>query len=97
MLEGLKKMLGIKTVDYDQLLANGAVLIDVRTPGEFKSGHAKGSKNIPLQNLGGQMKGLKGKEVVIVCQSGMRASQAKSMLAQNGITAHNAGSWTRFR
>ena len=96
MLEKIKSMLGIKTIDYRELLDNGAIIVDVRTPQEFKSGHSKGSKNIPLQNLQGEIKTLKNKEVVLVCQSGMRATQAKSMLGQNGITAHNAGSWTRF-
>ena len=35
-------------VDYAALVKKGALIIDVRTPGEFKSGHIKGSINIPL-------------------------------------------------
>ena len=49
------------------LIEDGAVVIDVRSPQEFQSGHAKGSKNIPLQNLNGKVNQLKGKEVIIVC------------------------------
>lgn len=96
LFDRLKKAIGIESVDYAEVLAKGAVLIDVRTPSEFRSGHAKGSKNIPLQNLSSQLKKLKGKEVVLVCQSGVRAAQAKSLLKQNEIKAHNAGSWRRM-
>jgi hypothetical protein len=38
-------------VDYAQLVKNGAIILDVRTPGEYAGGHIKGSKNIPLQSL----------------------------------------------
>ena len=37
--------------NYKEMLANGAQVIDVRTAGEFKSGHIKGSINIPLSEL----------------------------------------------
>lgn len=80
-------------VDYQEKIKNGAVVIDVRSPGEFNMGHAKNSKNIPLQNLAKQAGKLKGKEVVLVCRSGARAGQAKGILTKNGITAHNAGAW----
>jgi len=92
----IKKALFGEPVDYSAILENGGVLIDVRTPSEFNSGHAKGSKNIPLQNLSNQLKKLKGKQVVLVCRSGARAAQAKNTLQNNGITAHNAGSWTNI-
>tara|TARA_B110000046_G_scaffold57595_2_gene64340 strand:- start:17337 stop:17510 length:174 start_codon:yes stop_codon:yes gene_type:complete len=55
------------------LIKDGAVVIDIRSPQEFQSGHAKGSKNIPLQNLNSKVNQLKSKEVIIVCKSGMRA------------------------
>jgi len=34
-----------------EYLQNGAIIIDVRTPQEFRAGHVKGAKNIPLQDL----------------------------------------------
>jgi len=40
-----------KSKKQDQIidmLTNGGIIIDVRNPGEFKNGHVKGSKNIPL-------------------------------------------------
>lgn len=95
-LESIKKALGIETVDYSEVLRQGGILIDVRTPTEFKSGHAKGSQNIPLQNLSSKINKLKNKEVVLVCRSGGRAAQAKGLLKQNGIKAYNAGSWRRM-
>lgn len=96
-LSKLKEIFVGEKVDYKELISNGAIIIDVRTPQEFKSGNAKGSKNFPLQSLSSNVSKLKGKEVVLVCRSGARASQAKSMLTKSGIKAHNAGAWQNLR
>lgn len=85
--------MGGETVNYKELITNGAVVVDVRTPGEFQSGHVKGSKNIPLQTLQNSISSLKNKEVILVCRSGGRAASAKNMLTKHGITAYNAGAW----
>ena len=93
-LDTIKGLFGVgPKVDYQELLSNGAMVVDVRTQQEFKQGHVKGSKNIPLQNLRNQVSKLKGKEVILVCRSGARAGQARGILSQSGITAHNAGAW----
>lgn len=84
------------SVNYKQLLDEGAVVVDVRTPGEFKSGHVKGSKNIPLQSFSQKMETLAGKKVIVVCRSGGRAAQAKNMLKSCGVEAYNAGPWQRI-
>lgn len=42
-------------VDLKQLSKDGALIIDVRTPAEFKSGHISKSKNIPLQQLSSKL------------------------------------------
>jgi len=78
---------------------NGAVVLDVRSPGEFASGHAKGSKNIPLQNINGQLNQIKkwNKPVIACCQSGMRSGSAKSILQNAGIECINGGSWTQVQ
>ncbi len=80
----------------NEALENGAVIVDVRTPGEYSSGHVKGSKNIPLQNINGSIDRLRklNKPVVLCCASGMRSGQATSVLKQHGVEAYNAGSWT---
>lgn len=93
IFDSFKKLFSDDGEEFTTLLANGAVLLDVRTNEEFASGHAQGSINIPLQALGQRAAQFKGKEVVIVCSSGARAMRAKSMLQKMGISAHNAGAW----
>ena len=74
-------------VDLQQIINEGAFLVDVRTPGEFAAGHIKGSENIPLNNITAQLNKFKNKKNIIVfCQSGGRSSQAKTILEQNGFT-----------
>ena len=60
--------------------------IDVRTPGEYKANHRKPFRNIPLQSLSGKVDKLdKDKEVVVICQSGMRSTRASKMLRKLGF------------
>jgi phage shock protein E len=82
-------------VDLKSIIDDGAFLVDVRTPGEFSSGHVKGSVNIPLDSVTQQLAKFKGKKNIIVfCRSGNRSGQAKSILEQNGFTnVVNGGAW----
>lgn len=94
----LSKLFGPKT-DYKALVQNGAVIVDVRTAGEYKSGHIKGSLNIPvdeIKNKTGELK-KKGKPVITCCASGMRSGMAKNTLKQAGIEAYNGGSWNSLQ
>lgn len=60
--------------------------IDVRTPGEYKENHRKPFKNIPLTQLAKQSKELnKDKEVVVICQTGMRSMRASKILKKQGF------------
>ena len=84
--------------DNSQLMAlikNGALLVDVRTPGEYAMGNVKGSVNIPLDKIPGTVNLLKEKKhIVVFCRSGNRSSQAKSFLEQKGFTnITNGGTW----
>ena len=81
--------------DLRQFLNEGAIIIDVRTPFEYASGHIKGSKNIPLENLQAKLNVIKtlNKPIITVCQSGMRSGTAKSFLQSNGLRVVNGGSW----
>jgi phage shock protein E len=100
MFEMIKKLFGAgPSVDYAELVKNGAQIIDVRTPGEFQGGHIKGSINIPLQNLTGQLSKIKkDKPVITCCASGMRSSSAKSVLQSNGYQeVHNGGGWMSLK
>lgn len=90
-----------KTVSNKELrekIANGALLLDVRTKNEFACGHANGSKNIPLDQLSNNLSKLdKTKVVITVCASGMRSGSAVNLLKQNGFTeVYNGGSWTKY-
>lgn len=80
-----------------EMLNDGALIIDVRTPGEFQGGHVVGSKNIPLQEVGGKVNKLKkiNKPIVLCCASGNRSGQAANLLKSKGIECENGGSWTR--
>lgn len=100
MIGFLKKLLGGgPKVDMGQLIADGAVIVDVRTPGEYAGGHIKGSVNIPLQSLGSQMAKLKkDKPVITCCASGMRSGSARAMLQSAGFSeVYNAGSWFNLK
>jgi rhodanese-related sulfurtransferase len=82
-------------VDLKSVIHEGAFLVDVRTPGEFSSGHVPGSVNIPLDSVPNQLAKFKNKKNIIVfCRSGARSVQAKSILQQNGYTnVINGGTW----
>ena len=100
MIGLLKRMLGLgPKVNYKELIANGAKIVDVRTPNEYKSGNIKGSINLPLQTLSSNLGKLKKDEVIITCcASGMRSSSARSLLKSNGFTnVYNGGSWINLR
>jgi rhodanese-related sulfurtransferase len=96
MFDSIKQLLGLSPkVDFKDLLTQGAQIIDVRSPGEYKSGHIKGSVNIPLQNINGQLSRIsKDKPVITCCASGIRSASAKSILTANGYSAvYNGGGW----
>ena len=99
MIETLKKIFGIgPKVDLGQLIGEGAVIVDVRTTGEFTSGHLKNSVNIPLDKLSSQLSKLKKEKVIITCcASGMRSASAKSILKSSGYQVYNGGSWMNLR
>ena len=98
MFDKLKEMLGFSPApDYNQLLKEGGVIVDVRSKAEYAGGHIEGSKNIPLPNLNSQAGILKDKykPIITCCASGMRSASAKSLLQSKGYTnVHNGGSWS---
>ena len=70
---------------------SGAVLLDVRTPEEYRSGHIPGSRNIPLQTIDKveSVAENRDKALYVYCQSGARSRQAAGMLKQMGYTNVN--------
>ena len=79
--------------------ANGAVLLDVRTPQEYREGHIPGSKNVPLQQLDKISSVADNKDTLlfVYCYSGGRSRQAASMLQYMGYTnVQNIGGITAY-
>ena len=96
MLNILKKLFSAApSADYKQLVAEGAVIVDVRTPAEFQSGHIKKSINIPLNEIRSKVNDLKKKNVPVItcCRSGNRSGMAKSILEAAGVECYNGGAW----
>ena len=67
---------------------DGAVLLDVRTPDEYRQGHIPGSKNVPLQSIDKVtvMINNKATPIFVHCLSGARSRQAAAILQQMGYT-----------
>lgn len=87
-----------KKTDFRALLNQGAVIIDVRSPSEYKSGGLPGSENIPLGSIPSKIKQIKSLDipVICVCASGMRSGAASSQLKAAGIESYNGGAWTKM-
>lgn len=82
-------------------MADGALLVDVRSPQEFAAGHIEGARNIPIDTLSARLGELgppASTTVVVYCQSGGRSTQAARTLRDAGFTSvHNLGpmsAWT---
>jgi rhodanese-related sulfurtransferase len=87
--------LGNKSENIQEFINRGAVIIDVRTSGEFRDGHIKNSKNIALDTISNKIQEIKnfGKPIIVCCRSGMRSAQAASVLKNHGIEVINGGGW----
>ncbi len=89
-------------ISADQAVAqlkHGAMLIDVRSPAEFSSGHLQGAINMPVQQIesliADQVKD-KNRVILLHCQSGMRSGAARNRLNALGYTqVFNLGSYER--
>lgn len=99
MMGFLSNLFGGPKVDLKQLVKEGAIILDVRTPAEFNGGHVKGAVNIPLQQIEKAVSKFKKEQVIITCcASGMRSGSAKSFLKSKGFSnVHNGGGWTSLR
>ena len=86
---------GTKQQRLEDFTARGAVVLDVRSRGEYDSGAIPGAKNIPLQQVSSKIETIKkwNKPVITCCASGMRSGKAAKLLRQVGLEAHNGGAW----
>ena len=76
-------------IDWLAADPDGVTVLDVRSPAEFETRHIAGSYNLPLQLVGEHAAALAARldrRVVLVCQSGVRADQARQRLAGTGMT-----------
>ena len=80
-------------------IAQGALIIDVRTPAEYAEGHIAVAKNVPLQTIADKCTSLpKDKDIIVYCLSGNRSAQAMAILKQAGITrVFNGGGYERIK
>ncbi|MBX7432152.1 rhodanese-like domain-containing protein [Mycobacterium sp. Y57] len=81
----------IDSADLNQLLRSSSAprVLDVRTPGEFETVHMPGSYNVPLDLLNEHRDEILShvdQDVVLVCRSGQRATQAEETLRRAGVT-----------
>lgn len=101
MINTLKKIFGFgPSVNYAELVKEGAIILDVRSRGEYAGGHIKGSVNISVDTLKNNLSQLKNKNNAIItcCASGMRSASAKSILIANGYTkVYNGGGWSSLQ
>lgn len=83
-----------------ELVSAGALLVDVRTPQEFASGHVDGATNIPVSELtarAAELGGDRARPVVVYCASGMRSASAKGKLKKLGFAnVHDLGGIGRW-
>lgn len=93
MISFIKKIFGLKSVDYKMLVENGATLLDVRSLDEFKAGSLPNAINLPLQDVvPSKLKIDKQKPIIIYCASGIRSAMAASILKAAGfVQVYNGG------
>ena len=92
-----------KTKELEKIPSD-AVFIDVRSPGEFKSGSIKGAVNIPVgdvakdrQKISDLIKGNHNRAIVVYCASGIRSKMAKKTLLNAGFTnVINGGAYSHL-
>jgi rhodanese-related sulfurtransferase len=78
-----------------------ALVVDVRTPAEFESVHIDGAINLPLDQVDAHLQRIvqdAGGRMILICQSGGRATQAQEKLAGAGLSEVNVmtggmGAW----
>lgn len=87
------------TAQIKDMLSQGALIIDVRSPEEYKSGHITQSVNIPLNRIPEKVNELKrkNKPIITCCRSGARSGMAADQLRNAGIKVANGGPWNALK
>lgn len=90
---------GTSASEAHSLVEHGALLLDVRTPGEYADGHLPGATNLPLQELEARVSelGPNSRGVVVYCRSGARSAAATTILRSHGFGAvHDLGAMSNW-
>lgn len=90
------KMTGGDAASAREKIRSGALVLDVRTAGEYQGGHYGGALNIPVQELEDRLNELgdRKRAIVVYCASGARSARAAGILSQAGFTnVVNAGGY----
>ena len=97
----LKRLFQVSPEKARELLASGALVIDVCTTREFSARHVKGARNIPLDQLRkriGKIAPDRNRPLLVYCHSGSRSAFACRILTGLGYKeVHNLGSFSRAR
>lgn len=82
-----------------EAVANGALIVDVRTPDEFKKKHIIGAVNLPIEEIvKGRINLPKDKEIVVYCRTGSRSSVSAKVLKEQGWSVYDVATqsdWER--
>jgi len=87
-----------ETPNHRELVAKGALLLDVRTPAEFCAGHLADAINVPVQELPARLcdVGPISRPVVVYCRSGGRSAMARALLTRAGYQVADLGPMTAW-
>jgi rhodanese-related sulfurtransferase len=86
----------IPVEDAQAMLDKGALVVDVRSQGEWDEAHSEHSVLLPLDQLEARYAELpKEKVLLMVCRSGGRSEMAMNFMRARGYEAHNLGPWQR--
>ena len=89
--EGLRRLRKYREVGPAEgvlLINKGAAVLDLRTEGEFTTGHIIHARNIPLSELearAAELEKLRGQSLLVYCKSGSDAATAAAKLAKRGF------------
>lgn len=82
-----------------EAVRNGALIVDVRTPKEFKAKHIQDAINLPIEQIMKNNINLtKDKEIVVYCQTGSRSRVSAKVLREKGWTVYDVATqsdWER--
>ena len=86
-------------IEAREAVKNGALIVDVRTPKEFRQKHIAGAINLPIDAImKGNIKLPKDKEIVVYCRTGSRSRVSAKVLREQGWTVYDVatqGDWER--